>query len=101
MDPTGSVKSFSIPTAIFIAVASALLGFGTAATLYPPHRIFEDTNEPPKFGSPKDIANAIDELKSAFTGGTGGQELLDAKVSTDPDDLHTHGFSENDHFPGM
>ncbi|KJA24402.1 hypothetical protein HYPSUDRAFT_200621 [Hypholoma sublateritium FD-334 SS-4] len=69
--------------------------------LYPPRRILEDTNAPPKFGSPKDIANAIDELKSAFTGETGAQELVNTKVSTDPDDLHTHGFSENDHFPGM
>lgn len=101
-DLNGPAKSFSIPTAIFIAVASALFGFGTAAALYPPCRTLEDINKAsPQFGSTKDIEKAIAELKSALTGVNDGQGLVNTKVSTDPDDINTHGFSENDHFPSM
>ena len=101
-DLRGPAKSFSTPTAIFIAVASALFGFGTAAALYPPRRTLEDINKvSPQFGSARDIEEAIAELKSAFTRGNDAQGLVNTKVSTDPEDINTHGFSENDHFPSM
>lgn len=46
----------------------------------------------PTFGSPLDFQKAILELKATF---------VDASaVSTDPDDLHTHGFSKNDYYSG-
>ena len=56
--------------------------------------IKDDENESTQFGSPSDFKKAIQELQSTFP--------LDAhKVSADPDDLHVHGFSANDHHPGM
>ncbi|KAI0736753.1 FAD-linked oxidase-like protein [Fomitopsis betulina] len=45
-----------------------------------------------KYGSPEDFQRAIQELRDSFAD-------KDA-VSTDPDDLHTHGYSENDYHPG-
>ncbi|EPS98544.1 hypothetical protein FOMPIDRAFT_129619 [Fomitopsis schrenkii] len=45
-----------------------------------------------KYGSPEDFQRAIRELRDSF-------DDKDA-VSTDPDDLHTHGHSENDYHPG-
>ena len=45
-----------------------------------------------KYGSPEDFQRAIQELRDSFAN-------KDA-VSTDPDDLHTHGYSENDYHPG-
>ncbi|KAF8965864.1 FAD-linked oxidase-like protein [Flammula alnicola] len=91
---------------VFIALSSALLGFGLAKSplisLYDfklePNRSFPSSSTP-QFGSPEDIKNCIAELRSTFAseGAGGGEE----KVSTDPDDLHTHGFSPSDHYPDM
>lgn len=50
-----------------------------------------DSVDSPKFGSPNDFKKAIDALKDTFDQDT---------VSTDPDDLHVHGFSANDYHPG-
>jgi len=47
----------------------------------------------PTFGSPLEFQKAISELKATFAD--------ESAVSTDPDDLHVHGFSENDYYPGM
>ena len=56
--------------------------------------IKDDQNESTQFGSPGDFKRAIQDLQFTFS--------LDAnKVSVDPDDLHVHGFSANDHHPGM
>ena len=46
----------------------------------------------PKFGTSEDFNRAIDELKRAL-----GKD----SVSTDREDLFIHGFSANDHHPGM
>ncbi|KAG2009423.1 D-lactate dehydrogenase cytochrome oxidoreductase [Coprinopsis cinerea AmutBmut pab1-1] len=45
-----------------------------------------------KYGSPEDFAKAIEELTS---------HLGPDKVSTNPDDLDSHGFSANDYHPGI
>ncbi|KAF8452613.1 FAD-linked oxidase-like protein [Boletus edulis BED1] len=50
----------------------------------------------PTYGTPDDFQKAIQELRHAFS--DEGHEPGD--VSTDPDDLRIHGFSENDHHPG-
>lgn len=48
------------------------------------------------YGSSEDFATAIKKLREAFPEKEG--ELQ--KVSTEEDDLETHGFSENDYHPG-
>lgn len=49
--------------------------------------------ETPTYGTPEDFERAIQSLR---------QELshIDGGVSTNPDDLHAHGFSVNDYHPG-
>lgn len=46
----------------------------------------------PTFGSALEFQKAISELKATFAD--------ESAVSTDPDDLHVHGFSENAYYPG-
>jgi len=46
----------------------------------------------PTFGSPLEFQKAISELKATFAD--------ESAVSTDPGDLHVHGSSENDYYPG-
>ena len=46
----------------------------------------------PAYGNPTDFQTAIHELQEAFP--------ADDRVTTDPDDLHDHGFSLNDYHPG-
>ncbi|KAL0575139.1 D-lactate ferricytochrome c oxidoreductase [Marasmius crinis-equi] len=46
-----------------------------------------------KYGTVEDFAKAVKELRDTFTNNP------DA-VSTDPEDLRIHGFSENDYHPG-
>lgn len=84
----------SSPAFALIALISALIGFGAAKSSF-----FTDVTasnpskaHTPVFGSPRDIQNAIAELRITFGPGD--------KVSTDPDDLHDHGFSPNEHHPG-
>lgn len=45
------------------------------------------------YGTPEDFQKAISELRAAFSD--------EHAVSTDPEDLHVHGFSDNDYHPGM
>jgi D-lactate dehydrogenase (cytochrome) len=45
----------------------------------------------PKYGTPKDFEQAIKELRASFDS--------DNVVSTHPEDLRIHGFSENDYHP--
>lgn len=89
--PSPSLNSRFGPISILTILASALLGFGVAKW-----RLFEDFqrsgSNSPQFGSPQDIRKAIEELHTTFKS--------TEKVSTDPDDLHDHGFSANDHHPG-
>lgn len=46
----------------------------------------------PAYGNPTDFQSAIHELQEAFP--------EEDRVTTDPDDLHDHGFSVNDYHPG-
>lgn len=46
-----------------------------------------------EYGTPEDFQKAIVELRTTFP--------QDGYVSTDGDDLHLHGFSDNDYHPGM
>ncbi|KAI8978891.1 FAD-linked oxidase-like protein [Trametes punicea] len=53
------------------------------------HRHSADLNT--QYGSPEDFQRAIHELKETFP--------EDGAVTTDPEDLELHGFSENDYHP--
>jgi len=82
---------FSSPKLLSVALASVILGFGLANfSLFPSN--VDGVGVLPKFGSPEDVEKAIQELRTAL--------VAEARVSTDPGDLHIHGFSPNDHHPG-
>ncbi|KAH9480894.1 D-lactate dehydrogenase [cytochrome], mitochondrial [Psilocybe cubensis] len=89
-NPTPRFHRFSGLQVALSVLISASLGFGTAVYLTDSPYLKSET---PQFGSSDDIQNAISDLKKIFGAGS--------KVSTDPDDLHDHGFSANDHHPGM
>ncbi|KAF8843456.1 hypothetical protein BDN67DRAFT_897080 [Paxillus ammoniavirescens] len=57
----------------------------------------ERQDDEPTYGSPQDFQIAIQELRDTFAKEGDGAEDV---VSTDPEDLRVHGFSENDHHPG-
>lgn len=91
----GSAGPSSVTRYLLLAAASGFAG-GAAVAL-----ALSRGNEPAvhsrprlndKYGSPEDFQRAIQELRDSFPD-------KDA-VSTDPDDLHTHGYSENDYHPG-
>jgi D-lactate dehydrogenase (cytochrome) len=52
------------------------------------------SSKEPQYGTVAEFALAIRDLRATFS------SRSDA-VSTDPDDLQVHGFSMNDHHPGM
>lgn len=72
------------------SIASALAGCLFATQYRKPRPL--DISESPRFGSPDDFTKAIRELQQAFP--------VAGTVSTNPDVLQTHGFSDNDYHPG-
>lgn len=54
-------------------------------------------DDEPSYGTPEDFQKAIQELRHIFS----DEDHESGIVSTDPDDLRIHGFSENDHHPGV
>jgi len=53
-------------------------------------------NDEPTYGTPEDFQQAIRELRHTFS----NEAYEPGVVSTDPDDLRIHGFSQNDHHLG-
>ncbi|KAH7883039.1 hypothetical protein F5I97DRAFT_169398 [Phlebopus sp. FC_14] len=88
----GSCHSRSWLQLGMIALACGLSGYaiGTGITTVP--LAHSDTADP-HYGSPADFEKAINELRAVFN------HDIDS-VSTDPEDLRIHGFSENDYHPG-
>jgi D-lactate dehydrogenase (cytochrome) len=84
-----SQPSHSFRMLLFTSLSTGLVGFALAKSF--PSLGHE--SESPQFGSPRDFKKAIQELQSTFP--------TNDKVSVDPDDLYIHGFSPNDHHPGM
>ncbi|TLS22562.1 uncharacterized protein PpBr36_09682 [Pyricularia pennisetigena] len=92
---TGQSSSGSIGTSSVVAVALAagLIGYGAAVSLGAGGTVRDDTPiihdsrlPTPKYASLADMNKAIDEIR---------RELGDHDIiSTDPDDLHAHGYSE-------
>lgn len=90
---------------ILVSATCGVIGFGLGKAFDRPERAIssapnvpakiqsKDSSKEPTYGTPEDFDSAIRELRATFPSGE--------YVSTDPDDLHTHGFSENDYHPGM
>lgn len=84
-----SSTQHSLRTLLFTSLSTGLLGFTIAKSL--PSLSHE--SESSQFGSSDEFKKAIQELQSTFPASD--------KVSVDPDDIQGHGFSANDHHPGM
>lgn len=81
-------------TALGLALSGGLLGLGYlvgARSNSVGVEAFPSSPPKPVYGTPEEFARAIEELRTLFAG--------DA-VTTAPDELTTHGFSPNSHFPG-
>jgi hypothetical protein len=77
-----------------VSASSALAGYLLAQSNQSP--TIEATSESkisPQYGTPEDFERAIEDLRALFSG--------DEVVSTDPEDLRIHGFSEYDYHPSM
>lgn len=87
----GSFNStqYSLRALLLTSLTTGLVGFTVAKSL----PSLGNESESTQFGSSQDFKKAIQELQSTFP--------ANDKVSVDPDDLHVHGFSANDHHPGM
>ncbi|KAL1866439.1 hypothetical protein VTK73DRAFT_4718 [Phialemonium thermophilum] len=71
-----------------VAIVAGLAGWGLASLGsggFPGSMLLDSRNSPPKYASMREMEFAIEELR---------RELGDDTVSTDPDDLHAHGYSE-------
>jgi len=91
-DSTAPKIPRQIPSTLLITgVAGVLLGFGLANT---PAFASSPTRPKAKFGTPEDFEAAIRDLRLAFSS-------TPSQVSTDPDDLYTHGSSPNALHPGI
>ncbi|KAF9464057.1 FAD-linked oxidase-like protein [Collybia nuda] len=94
---SGIHKGYSKVLLIAASVASGIIGYSIAQTRQVPALtpIGLDTthDQEPQFGTREDFKKGIEELRQAFSS-------QDA-VSTDPEDLHDHGFSIYDYHPGF
>ena len=92
---TQNSTKYNSTVLLFTSLAAGLVGFTVASSvpnLLPP-AIKDHGSESTQFGSSGHFKKAIQELQSTFP--------VDNKVSTDLDDLHSHGFSEDVYHPGM
>jgi len=80
-----------VPLVLAAAVASGVLGYAVSKSLSSKEKAGVKTST--GYGSPQDFQKAIKDLRDAFDD--------PEAVSTDADDLRTHGFSTNDWHPGM
>ncbi|CDO70812.1 hypothetical protein BN946_scf184801.g3 [Trametes cinnabarina] len=85
--------SRNLPLAALLLAGGVSLGYYLATIrsdrAVTQNRARSDLNS--TYGSPDDFAKAIDELRSTFP--------HEGAVTTDPEDLEVHGFSENDYHP--
>lgn len=101
---TAPSRNASFPV-LLCALTCTLLGYtiGSSADLPSPlaflglgRRQALTEDDEPTYGTPEDFQKAIQEMRHAFN--NKGHES--GIVSTDPDDLRIHGFSDNDYHPG-
>ena len=77
---------------LLASIASSVGGYALATVSTGPSVPDAQSAREPQYGTPADFSKAIEELRSTFPSGD--------SVSTDPDDLYVHGFSEYDYHPG-
>ncbi|OAX39291.1 hypothetical protein K503DRAFT_98298 [Rhizopogon vinicolor AM-OR11-026] len=87
--PIGSSRSWS--PIIIGSIASGFIGYSLSAFGTPSLSSRAVGEAKPTYGTPKDFEQAIKELRASFDS--------DEVVSTHPEDLRVHGFSENDYHP--
>lgn len=101
---TAPSRTTSLPV-LLCALTCTLLGYtiGSSADLPSPlaslglgRQQVSTEDDQPTYGTPEDFRQAIQELRHIFSN-EGHESTL---VSTNPDDLQVHGFSENDYHPG-
>lgn len=87
-------KGYSGVSFLVGSIASGIIGYSYAQTKQAPTRnpIEPETAQGPQFGSPENFKKGIEDLRRAFPS--------ENTVSTDPEDLHHHGFSIYDYHPG-
>ncbi|GLB38819.1 putative FAD linked oxidases, C-terminal domain [Lyophyllum shimeji] len=91
---TGKGSSRVLLLVLSSSIVSGLIGFKLASS--PAGGLMSAETgapEPPAFGTPSDFEHAIAELREAFSHDPD-------VVSTDPEDLRIHGFSDYDYRPG-
>ncbi|RDB27372.1 D-lactate dehydrogenase [cytochrome], mitochondrial [Hypsizygus marmoreus] len=76
------------------SIASGVVGYTLSQTLSKPESkpIVVASTQKPQYGTANDFKQAISELRRTFAG-------REDAVSTDPDELRIHGFSEYDYHP--
>ncbi|KAH7910905.1 FAD-linked oxidase-like protein [Hygrophoropsis aurantiaca] len=77
---------------IGLIVASGVVGYAFGTRRNALQNLYTASASEPKYGSPAEFEQAIKELQGSFDS--------EDVVSTDPEDLRIHGFSENDHHTG-
>ncbi|KAG7087616.1 hypothetical protein E1B28_013565 [Marasmius oreades] len=90
-----SSSSNATPILIGSAILSGVVGYTIARkdTSAPSSEVVQGRRSQfGKYGTPQDFVEAVKELREAFKHG-------EDVVTTDPDELRIHGFSENDHHP--
>ncbi|KAJ8597664.1 hypothetical protein M405DRAFT_294811 [Rhizopogon salebrosus TDB-379] len=85
--PIGGPRSWS--PIIIGSIASGLIGYSLSVLGTPSLASQALGDAEPRYGTPKDFELAIKELRASFDS--------DEIVSTHPEDLRIHGFSEHDH----
>lgn len=88
---TRRVSSFTAVGSILALVASGFTGYYIARSTNA--SIIGNSDTQTQYGTPSDFDAAIRQLKIDLP----SEDI----VSTDPDDLHYHGFSENDYHKGL
>ncbi|KAH6867248.1 hypothetical protein BKA70DRAFT_1453559 [Coprinopsis sp. MPI-PUGE-AT-0042] len=73
--------------------------FGKGIVLFAAGLAASSSTEP-TYGSPEDFQAAISELRAIFKDSANNEDG-EVEVSTDPDDLEVHGFSDNDYHPSI
>ncbi|KAK4229040.1 RNA-dependent RNA polymerase [Podospora fimiseda] len=76
-----------------VAMTAGLLGWGISELRhggFPGTVLFDSSFSTPRYASMREMEQALDEIRQEIADGGGKEDI----ISTDPDDLHAHGYSE-------
>ncbi|KAK3693773.1 hypothetical protein B0T22DRAFT_368923 [Podospora appendiculata] len=86
---TRTASTWSLSTLFAVAATASLAGWGVSELRHrglPGSMLLDSMFPTPKYASLHDMELALDEIRKQL----GGDDI----ISTDPDDLHAHGYSE-------